>query len=148
MLLSPSVSKTGWQKVHRKQRRLEVEEGWRDWMSKRSGRRCSDKVMGEKKRLAPQSCVVAVQARTERSTCYKQLGARVVIAVGVHCIGEGMNIWEVTPPRLIVILKGILEGKWAKTLHMYTNYSLTDHSSLLDLEKTKKQNCIPASLFP
>lgn len=67
--------------------------------------------MGEKKRLAPQSCVVAVQARTERSTCYKQLGARVVIAVGVHCIGEGMNVWEVTPPRLIVILKGILEGK-------------------------------------
>lgn len=95
--------------------------------------------MGEKKRLAPQSCVVAVQAGTERSTCYKQLGARVVIAVGVHCIGEGMNVWEVTPPRLIVILKGILEGKWTKTLHMYTNYSLTDHSSLLDLKKTKQK---------
>lgn len=99
--------------------------------------------MGEK-RLAPQSCVVAVQAGTERSTCYKQLGTRVVIAVGVHCIGEGMNVWEVTPPRLIVILKGILEGKWAKTLHMYTNYSLTDHSSLLDLEKKTKTAYQPA----
>ncbi len=43
-------------------------------------------------RLAPQSCVVAVQARTEWSTCYEQLGARVVVAVGVHCVGEGMNV--------------------------------------------------------
>lgn len=61
--------------------------------------------MEEMKKLAPQSCVVAMQARTERSTCYKQLGARIVIAVGVHRIGEGMNVWKVTPPRLIVILK-------------------------------------------
>lgn len=59
----------------------------------------------ETKRLAPQSCVVAVQAGTERSTCYEQLGARVVVAVGVHRVGEGMNVREVTPPRLIVILK-------------------------------------------
>lgn len=68
----------------------------------KSGRGCSDRAM-ETKRLAPQSCVVAVQARTERATRYKQLGARVVVAVGVHCVGEGMNVREVTPPRLIVI---------------------------------------------
>lgn len=48
--------------------------------------------MEETERLAPQSCVVAMQARTEWSTCYKQLGARVVIAVGVDCVGEGMNV--------------------------------------------------------
>lgn len=44
-----------------------------------------------------------MQAGTEWSTCYKQLGARVVVAVGVHRVGEGMNVREVTPPRLIVI---------------------------------------------
>lgn len=61
--------------------------------------------MEETKRLAPQSCVVAVQARTEWSACHEQLGARVVVTVGVHCVGEGMNVREVTPPRLIVVLK-------------------------------------------
>ncbi len=65
--------------------------------------------MEETKRLAPQSCVVAVQAGTEWSTCYEQLGARVVVAVGVHRVGEGMNVREVTPPRLIVILKAKTE---------------------------------------
>lgn len=54
-------------------------------------------------RLAPQACVVPMQTRTERSTSYKQLGAGVVIAVRVHRVGEGMNVREVTPPRLIVI---------------------------------------------
>lgn len=56
-------------------------------------------------RLTPQSCVIAVKARTERSTSYKQLGARVIVAVGVHSVGKGMNVWEVTPPSLIMILK-------------------------------------------
>lgn len=60
--------------------------------------------MEETKRLAPQSCVVAVQAGTERSAGYKQLGAGVVVAVGVNRVWEGMNVREVTPPRLIVIL--------------------------------------------
>lgn len=66
--------------------------GWRD----RSGK-CLDedvvrRVMEETERLAPQSCVVAVQAGAERPTCYKQLGARIVVAVGVHRVGEGMNV--------------------------------------------------------
>lgn len=69
---------------------LEEEEGWRDWL--RSGQGCSDRVMDGAKRLAPQSCVVAVQAGAERSTRYKQLGARVVVAMGVHRVGEGMNV--------------------------------------------------------
>lgn len=56
-------------------------------------------------RLAPQSCVVAVQAGTERPARYKQLGAGVVVAVGVHRVGEGMNVREVAPPRLVVILR-------------------------------------------
>lgn len=42
----------------------------------------------ETKGLTPQPCVVPVQARTERSTCYEQLGAGVVVAVGVHRVGE------------------------------------------------------------
>lgn len=71
----------------------------------KSGRGCSDRVREKTKRLAPQSCVVAVQARTEWPTRYKQLGARVVVAVGVHRVGEGMNVREVTSPRLIVILR-------------------------------------------
>lgn len=48
--------------------------------------------MEETTKLTPQSCVVAVQARTEWSTCYKQLGAGVIVAVGVHCVGEGINV--------------------------------------------------------
>lgn len=83
----------------------EEAEGWRDWFSKNLDEDVVTRVMEETERLAPQSCVVAVQAGTERATCYKQLGAGVVIAVGVHSVGEGMNVWEVTPPRLIVILK-------------------------------------------
>lgn len=85
--------------------RLEEGEGWRDWLSKNLGRGCSDRAMEETKRLAPQSSVVAVQARTEWSACHEQLGARVVVTVSVHCVGEGMNVREVTPPRLIVVLK-------------------------------------------
>lgn len=82
-------------------KRLDEGEGWRD----ESGRGCSDRAMEETKRLAPQSRVVAVQAGTERSTSHKQLGARVVVAVGVHRIGERMNVREITPPRLIVVLR-------------------------------------------
>lgn len=58
-----------------------------------------------KKRLAPQSCVAAVQSRAQRPTGYKQFGTGLVVAVGVHGIGEGMNVWEVTPPRLVMVLK-------------------------------------------
>lgn len=64
-----------------------------------------DVAMEKTKKLAPQPCIVAMQARTERSACYEQLGAGVVIAVRVHCVGEGMNVRKVTPPCLIVILK-------------------------------------------
>lgn len=46
----------------------------------------------ERERLAPQSCVVSMQAGAERSTGYKQLGTRVVVAVGVHCVGEGLDV--------------------------------------------------------
>lgn len=68
----------------------------------------------EMERLAPQSCVVAMQARAEWSTCHKQLGAGVVVAMGVHRVGEGMNVREVTPPCLIVILKA-KQKSWRKT---------------------------------
>lgn len=61
------------------------------------------------RKLAPQSCVVAVQAGAQRPACYEELGAGLVIAVGVHCVGEGMNVGKVTPPRLIVILEEELE---------------------------------------
>lgn len=57
------------------------------------------------RRLAPQPCVVAVQAGTQRPARHKQLGAGVVVAVRVDRVGEGMNVREVTPPRLVVILK-------------------------------------------
>lgn len=56
-------------------------------------------------RLAPQPCVVAVQAGTQRPARHKQLGAGVVVAVRVDRVGEGMDVREVTPPRLVVILK-------------------------------------------
>lgn len=68
---------------------LEEGEGWRDCLSKNLD---ENVVMEEIKKLAPQSCVVAMETRTERSTCYKQLGARVIIAVGVHRVGKGMNV--------------------------------------------------------
>lgn len=58
----------------------------------KSGRGCSSDKAMETERLAPQSCVVAMQARAEWSTCYKQLGAGVVVTVGVHRVGEGMNV--------------------------------------------------------
>lgn len=58
------------------------------------------------KRLAPEACVVAVEAGAKRSTGNEQLGARVVVAVGVHSIGEGVDVREVTPPRLVMILRG------------------------------------------
>lgn len=79
--------------------------------------------MEEIKKLAPQSCVVAMEIRTARSTCYKQFGAGVVIAMGVHRIGERMNVRKVTPPRLIVILKVVhksqttREGGHGRTWH-------------------------------
>lgn len=56
-----------------------------------------EKVIGgdthtKKKKLAPQSCVAAVQPRAERPTGYKQFGTGLVVAVGVHGIGERMNV--------------------------------------------------------
>lgn len=57
------------------------------------------------KGLAPQPCVVAMQAGTERPAGHEQLGARVVVTVRVNRVGERMDVREVTPPRLIVILK-------------------------------------------
>lgn len=53
-------------------------------------------------RLAPESSVVAVQAGAQWSTSHKQLGARVIIAVGVHSVGEGVDVREVAPPRLVM----------------------------------------------
>lgn len=91
--------------------RLEEGEGRRDWLSKNVD--VDVVIEQETERLAPQSCVVAVQARTERSTCYKQLGAGVVVAVGVHRVGEGMNVREVTPPRLVMILKAEKKSRTA-----------------------------------
>lgn len=63
----------------------------------------------ETRKLAPQSSVVAVQAGAQRAACYEELGAGLVIAMGVHRVGEGMNVGKVTPPRLIVILEEELE---------------------------------------
>lgn len=67
--------------------------------------------------LAPQPCVVAVQAGTQRPARHEQLGAGVVVAVRVDRVGEGMNVGEVTPPRLVVILKakGQVRTSWKKT---------------------------------
>lgn len=53
--------------------------------------------------LAPQACVVAVQAGTQRAACHEELGPWLVVAVGVHRVGEGMNVGKITPPRLIMI---------------------------------------------
>lgn len=55
--------------------------------------------------LAPQAGVVAMQARAQRATRHEELGARLVVAVGVHCVGEGMNVGKITPPRLVMILR-------------------------------------------
>lgn len=66
--------------------------------------------MEETRKLAPQSSVVAMQAGAERSACYKQLGAGVIVAVGVHSVGEGMDVRKVTPPGLVVILKAEQKG--------------------------------------
>lgn len=77
---------------------------------KKSGRGRSERATTEETRkLAPQSCVVAVQAGAQRPACHEELGAGLVIAVGVHRVGEGMNVGKVTPPRLIVILEEELE---------------------------------------
>lgn len=92
MLLSPRVSKRDLTERDAKDsdvNGLREGEGWRDWLSKNLD---EDVVMEEMERLAPQSCVVAVQAGTEWSARYKQLGAGVVVAVGVHSVGEGMNV--------------------------------------------------------
>lgn len=99
MLLSPHVSKKKSDNSMSKgntedgdANRLEEREGWRDWLSRNLDK---DVVMGAKehtKRLAPQSGVVAVQAGAEGPTCHEQLGAGVVVAVGVHGVGEGMNV--------------------------------------------------------
>lgn len=96
--------------------RLEEGEGWRVWLCKNldEGVVVIKQWSGETERLAPQSCVVAMQARAEWSTCYKQLGAGVVVTVGVHRVGEGMNVWEVTPPRLIMILKAAQQSERRK----------------------------------
>lgn len=58
---------------------------------------------GEVKRLAPESCVVSMEAWAQRATGHKELGAGVVVAVRVHSIGEGVDVGEVAPPRLVVI---------------------------------------------
>lgn len=93
----------------------EEDEGWRVSelkKKKKSGRGQSERATAEETRkLAPQSCVVAVQAGAQRPACYEELGAGLVIAVGVHRVGEGMNVGKVTPPRLIVILEEELEKK-------------------------------------
>ena len=55
--------------------------------------------------LAPEPCVVPMQAGAERTTGHKQLGAGVVIAVGVDGVGERVDVREVAPPRFIMILE-------------------------------------------
>lgn len=95
MLLSPSVSKTDDLLIKTDPNEGDVDElklvRWRDFCRTMGdvGKELIDK---ERKRLTPQSCVVSVQARAERPTGYEQLGTRVVIAVGVHSVGEGMNV--------------------------------------------------------
>ena len=42
--------------------------------------------------LAPEPCVVSVQAGAEWTTGHKQLGARVVVAVGVDGVGERVDV--------------------------------------------------------
>lgn len=142
---------------------LEEAEGWRDWFSKNLDEDVVTRVMEETERLAPQSCVVAVQAGTERATCYKQLGAGVVIAVGVHGVGEGMNVWEVTPPRLIVILKAEQKSRNSGREESYASdlqlqcFNICVKSTPIFKKKKKKgvaywrqikrrKNCVPASL--
>lgn len=69
---------------------------------RRTGEPCRD---GGEEELTPQSRVVAVQAGAQRPARHEQLGAGVVVAVSVHGVGEGVDVGEVTPPRLVVILK-------------------------------------------
>ena len=56
--------------------------------------------------LAPEPCVVPVQAGAEWTPGHKQLGARVVVAMGVDGIGERVDVREVAPPCFIMILEG------------------------------------------
>lgn len=101
MLLSPRVRRTLMVKWAGQKNPKDSGVAWTLW----EWRERMDKDGGKKGRLAPQPCVVAVQAGTQRPARHEQLGARVVVAVRVDRVWEGMNIWEVAPPRLIVILK-------------------------------------------
>lgn len=147
MLLSPRVSKTEW--------RFNEPRDTRDSDTGRHEEEGSEvvqiwtRVMEETTRLAPQSCVVSVQARAERSTCYKQLGARVVVAVGIHSVGEGMNVWEVTPPCVIMILRAKQKGG-EREMEIFRKYSQSMTATLCvgqnSLSLHSKRNLIPAIL--
>lgn len=75
--------------------------------------------------LAPQAGVVAVQAGAQWAACHKELGAWLVVAVGVHRVGEGMNVRKVTPPRLVMILGKESDKIRGKVKHTDLNMCLS-----------------------
>lgn len=78
-----------------------------EW-GRRNERESQGDVQGKRvrwRRLAPEAGVVPVQAGAEGSASNKELGARGVVAMRVHRIREGADVWEVASPRLVVILR-------------------------------------------
>lgn len=66
--------------------------------------------------LAPEPGVVPVQAGTEGPPGHEELGARGVVAVGVHRVGEGADVGEITPPRLVMVQPAAACGQFEDAL--------------------------------
>lgn len=57
-----------------------------------------------------------MEAWAQRATGHKELGAGVVVAVRIHGIGEGVDVGEVAPPRLVVIQPALPCSKFQDAL--------------------------------
>lgn len=81
-----------WQTTGTYTETCKTESAWEHWWDGR-------------KRLAPETSIISMKPRTQRSSSHKQLGARVIIAMCVDRVGEGADIREVASPRLIMVLR-------------------------------------------